>query len=413
MNRNLILFVFLFAFFFCTGISRLHAQEIHYIVENDSVINSFLNEVEPDSIESYIQFLQDKVTRFMIAPNHRAVAESVRQKFIALGADEAYLDSALCTTVINYQNIVFDTITWQYNVVAKINGLDSNYLVMGAHYDNVVAPAGDPMIYAPGADDNASGVAAAFECLRIMKEKNYTPLHNIEFVAFAAEELMYFGNSGAQFFVDHAIEAGKNIDLMINNDMIAYTASKNWVITLSNYIGSEYFTTMAQQITEDYTMLDLYLLSPGNQGGADCKYFYEAGVPCIYFMEKDFNPYYHSNNDLIENIDMDYCAEVAKISLGVLLATDDTTTTHIAESRKSSLKVYPNPSYGYIILSGLNNDEPVNYFISDINGRILKPGKLLGGSEEKIMLDNFKNGFYTINYIGKNFAGHAKFILSR
>ena len=37
----------------------------------------------------------------------------------------------------------------------------------------------------------------------------------------------------------------------------------------------------------------------------------------IRFMEKDFNTFYHTENDLVANCEINYCAEAIKISLGV------------------------------------------------------------------------------------------------
>jgi Zn-dependent M28 family amino/carboxypeptidase len=53
--------------------------------------------------------------------------------------------------------------------------------VIGAHYDTVVD--------SPGADDNASGVAAMLECARILDESSVD--RPITFVAFDAEEIQH------------------------------------------------------------------------------------------------------------------------------------------------------------------------------------------------------------------------------
>ena len=36
-------------------------------------------------------------------------------------------------------------------------------------------------------------------------------------------------------------------------------------------------------------------------------------------MENDFSPYYHTNNDLVEHCNMDYCAEVTKVTAAMLI----------------------------------------------------------------------------------------------
>lgn len=398
-----------------TMISNSTAQQPGF-QRSDSLISAYLDEINADSVESYMQFLQDKGTRFLIAPNRKAVAESIRDKFIALGADDARIDSFYCYTKINYQNLHFDTTTIQYNVIGNIFGMleAEEYLVMGAHYDDVV-PLGDPMVFAPGADDNASGVAALFECVRVLSQNEFIPLNTIEFVAFAAEELMYFGNSGAQAYVDTALAHGINMQLMINNDMIAYTASDEWEIKISNYIGSQWLTGIAGDITQNYTEITPKVSALSGQAGADCKYFYEAGVPCVYFMEEDFNPWYHTEDDLVENAKMDYCTEAVKISLGTLIQLQDTTTTSVDQIPELICKVYPNPTNGLLkvkvaVMPGQGN---ACYSLTDLQGKMLANGTLNPGAENLLKLNKFADGLYFLTINSGNSVTNQKIILRR
>jgi len=395
----------------------LHAQAWQTKSQSDSLINAYLSQVNSDSVETHIQYLEDKGTRFMIAPNRRAVAESIKNKFLLLGADDARIDSFLCETKINYSNLHYDTTTWQYNVIGTLNGItDANQcMVMGAHYDDVVAPEGDPLTFAPGADDNASGVSALFECVRILSQNEYQPAYDIEFVAFAAEELMYYGNSGAQAYVDSTLAAGRNIELMINNDMIAYTSDDNWRISISNYAESLWLTAVSKSIVEDYTSIIPKVRQLTYEAGADCKYFYDAGIPCVYFMEYDFNPFYHTINDLIENAAMDYCAEAIKISLGTILTVLDTTTTGLEERARLFAKVYPNPTNGQVKLKleTRHQTEPLIYSIVDLKGRMLAGGNISSDEEIVVNLDGLPEGIYLVNFQSSTKLVSKKLVLTR
>ncbi len=401
MKKPLLRSLFLACFVFVIVHSTTYAQDWYELSTTDSLITVCVDEVNSDSVESYLQFLQDKGTRFLIAPNRRAVAESIKEKFLQLGADHVRIDSFLCYTKINMWNLHFDTTTWQYNIAATIDGItDGNQrIVMGAHYDDVVAPDGDPMVFAPGADDNASGVAALFESVRVLSLHQFEPVYDIEFVAFSAEELMYFGNSGAQAYVDTALAKGVNMELMINNDMIAYTASDNWELTISNYVGSQWITYIAEEITEEYTSIDPYVRELSNQGGADCKYFYEAGVPCVYFMEKDFNPYYHTENDLVENCDIEYTAEAIKVSVGSVIKASDYIITDVNEISDIDFLAYPNPTAGEVIirLDKTNAENPLTYRIIDLQGRQLISGELFNGQQKRINLNHLPDGMYILS----------------
>lgn len=378
MKRKITITIIISMIIILTGGKNAFSQYPTQSTQNDSIISEYLDEVNVDSVESYIQFLQDMGTRFMIAPNRKSVAEAIKEKFLTLGVPEVRIDSFYCTTVISYSNIVFDTVTTQYNVIATIPGITDfdQFCVMGAHYDCVVAPEGDPMVYAPGADDNASGVSALFEVARILSLKEYEPFRSIELVAFAAEELMYFGNSGGQAYVDSALAHDVNIEMMINNDMIAYTGTDDWKITISNYLYCEWLTLMAEEIVVEYTIIEPLVRELSSQAGADCKYFYEAGIPCVYFMEDDFNPFYHTVNDLIGNADMDYCTEAVKISLGLLLDLDDWVVSTPEPGKELTFNIFPNPTSGKLNIKAYNRsfDKPMQYTVVNAYGQVVMEG---------------------------------------
>lgn len=76
----------------------------------------------------------------------------------------------------------------QANLSVQIDGTSHKHeiVVVGAHYDSV------PLC--PGADDNASGIAALLELSRLLR--NTKPDRTIRLIAFANEERPYFGQTG-------------------------------------------------------------------------------------------------------------------------------------------------------------------------------------------------------------------------
>ena len=82
------------------------------------------------------------------------------------------------------------------NVIARLPGELEERIVVSSHYDTAWK--------APGAMDNASGVAAMAEVARRMKERGTQ--HTFEFIAFAAEEWFLFGS---EFFVAEASYRGE------------------------------------------------------------------------------------------------------------------------------------------------------------------------------------------------------------
>ncbi|MCB5246600.1 MAG: M20/M25/M40 family metallo-hydrolase [Candidatus Cloacimonetes bacterium] len=264
-------------------------------------IDQMIALVNATSVQSTIQSLQDFQTRYARADNRLQVAQWIQQQFISYGVTDAVLQQFL------WQN------TTQYNVVATIPGTiyPNQFIVVGGHHDSI-SNNSDPYVFAPGADDNASGSVAALEMARVMMASGYQPRTSIRFVTFAAEE---FGLWGSKHHAQTAYLAGDNIRLMMNHDMIANeTGPQPWQVRLMPYDGSLDHSAYAAQITEQYTDLDAYYGSM-NSGSSDSHPFWQNGYHVIYFFESDFSPVYHSAQDLVVNLNPAYCAEVIKASV--------------------------------------------------------------------------------------------------
>src|SRR5205085_882903 len=105
------------------------------------------------------------------------------------------------------------------NVVATLRGTqpesrDRIYVVTG-HYDSRVTDVMNATADAPGADDDASGVAAVMEMARVMSKKNWDA--TLVFIAVAGEEQGLFGST---HWAKMAKEKNWNIAGMITNDII-------------------------------------------------------------------------------------------------------------------------------------------------------------------------------------------------
>lgn len=106
-----------------------------------------------------------------------------------------------------------------YNIIGEIKSSykSNEYVIIGAHYDHMGEIKGK--IY-PGADDNASGVAALLELARIFGQikKDGAPISkNILFVAFDAKELSM---AGSTYFINTLKIHPGNIKCMINLDQM-------------------------------------------------------------------------------------------------------------------------------------------------------------------------------------------------
>jgi len=317
MKKHLLFFI---AFILCC---QVFSQNEKAYKNNDSIISEALNKVSADSLFHYMEHLESYGTRFMLHPNRKDIALWIADKFMSFGIQEVRLDSFLCHTIGS--NI--DTLTWQYNVEARIQGLtypEHEMIVMG-HYDSFTSAwdGSNHIVSAPGANDNASGTAAVIECARVFMEMAYQPEKTMIFLATAAEELMYFGGSGSKHYAQEAHAANRKIGMLINNDMIAWNDG-SWTLSVINDPHSQHITNLTIDALDNYSSLN-YVMAQNFYTYADLEPFLELGFHGVYFMENYqpvFYPYYHTADDVVDNIDTAYHAEITRLNIALMMKYD-------------------------------------------------------------------------------------------
>ncbi len=244
------------------------------------------------------------------------------------------------------------------NVVARLNGAQASsprmYVVSG-HYDSMCSSPIDAMCDAPGANDDASGVAAILEMARVMAKREFDA--TIVFVAVAGEEQ---GLVGATHFAEEAKGKNWNIEAMLTNDIVGNTLGGNGVRDRrtvrvfaegvpSNESTDEARTRRSVGGENDSASRQLgrFIKETGERDvpgfkvqlvyrrdrylrGGDHIPFLERGYPAVRFTEpnEDYR-HQHQNvrveagvryGDLPEFVDFAYVAQVARINAAALAA---------------------------------------------------------------------------------------------
>lgn len=107
------------------------------------------------------------------------------------------------------------------NVVARFGPQTGPLLVVGAHYDACRIADAHPDA-TPGADDNASGIAALLELARMLGR--HPPPHPVELVAYTLEEPPFFGtdNMGSAWHARSLRKQGRDVRLMLSLETIGF-----------------------------------------------------------------------------------------------------------------------------------------------------------------------------------------------
>ena len=191
------------------------------------------------------------------------------------------------------------------NVVGRVEGSGPEWIVVGAHYDHlgVGEPGGEHAgkIF-PGADDNASGVAALVRIAHALAAK--TDLQRTVYVvAFSGEEI---GRLGSIWFVEHPPADLSKVVAMLNLDTVG-RVEKNQVIVFGTGTAEEWGTIL-KGVNLGFGF-DLAFNSEG-AGASDHASFFAKGLPVLHFFS-GAKPEYHRPGDRIELLNFDDLAKLA------------------------------------------------------------------------------------------------------
>jgi Zn-dependent M28 family amino/carboxypeptidase len=195
------------------------------IITRDPQIEAMIKEVSADSMKSYITKLVSFGTRNTLSTQtdaRRGIGAArnwVLMRFNEFAKQSnGRLTAIIDTTTLQKDGRRIDTTLLLGNVVATLKGTDASdnrIFIISGHLDNMRSSVMDRIGDAPGANDDASGVAAVMECARIMSKRSFPA--TVIFVAVSGEEQ---GLLGANFMAEKAKKQNWNIEAVLNNDIM-------------------------------------------------------------------------------------------------------------------------------------------------------------------------------------------------
>jgi Tol biopolymer transport system component len=199
-----------------------------------------------------------------------------------------------------------------FNVVGRVvaGGKDKlpGTVLIGAHYDHLgmggrfsLAP--DRQELHPGADDNASGVAAVLEAARALSARADELRRDVIVAAFSGEESGVLGSS--HFTRSSAMQG---VLAMFNLDMVG-RMRQNRLNVLGAESAEEWASVVNAACAE--AAVDCTLGGDG-YGPSDQTPFYGAGVPVLHLFTGAHSDY-HKPTDLPERINGAGAAQVAQV----------------------------------------------------------------------------------------------------
>ncbi len=185
---------------------------VSYNINNGPSVNAMLSGVQELNIRNTINTLSTNWT--------------TRRYNVQTGADAATWLKNQWTSMASGRtdiSVATFTHTWtQPSVIATIQGttLPNEVVVLGGHLDSINVSSSTGA--APGADDDASGVASITEAFRAAIANGYQPARTVKFMAYAAEEVGLYGSAD---IANSFKSSGVNVVGVMQLDMTNYKGS--------------------------------------------------------------------------------------------------------------------------------------------------------------------------------------------
>lgn len=345
-------------------LSSVYCQAQPSIVRTDPQIKKMVDEVSSENIEANVRKLVTFQTRHSLsdtlssttgigAARNWILSEMQRYSRESGGRLKAEFD--VFTQAADGRRITTPTV--MKNVLGILPGtdpLDDRVFIVSGHYDSRASDVNDSKIFAPGANDDASGTSAVMELARVMSKYKFNS--TIIFVAMVAEEQ---GLYGAVNLAKRAKESKWNIAGMITNDIIGNSYGAETGIkdnrsvrifsegvsvvetpaeaAIRTSTGSEndgrarQFARYLKEVGERYVdQLDVKLIYRRDRylRGGDHTPFSQAGYPGVRVteMNENFDRQHQTvrkengveYGDLPDFVDYDYTQKVARMNIASL-----------------------------------------------------------------------------------------------
>ena len=260
-------------------VSGRATARVAYTIDNQSTVSPWLDQVQHTNIYNTINHLQTYQNRYYASSYGKDAAEWIRTTWQGLAGTRSDVTSELfaCSNCSTQPSVI---------LTIRGNELPNEIVVLGAHLDSINGSAGGSTTQrAPGADDDASGIATLTEVLRIAMASGWKPRRTVKFMGYAAEEV---GLRGSNAIAQAHKNAGANVIGVLQMDM---TNWKSATSTIDMRLVSDYSSPDTKTFLTN--LFDTYLAPRGLRRGSDtCGYacsdhasWTAAGYPAGFFFE--------------------------------------------------------------------------------------------------------------------------------
>lgn len=260
---------------------------VEYTLDRAPVVAAVLPRLDKDRIATTIRELSAFPNRYFKSASGIAAAKWVQDRW------RSFSDRPGITVEL-VQHPQWE----QPSVVMTIPGTTkaNEVIVIGGHLDSISM--GRSAGTAPGADDDASGIATITEVARVLLAANYHPARTLVFMGYSAEEV---GLRGSQAIANDYKKRGINVVGALQLDMTAYQGSEKDIWLMKDFTSAPQNTFLTKLI-ESYVGAT-YGLDACGYACSDHASWHRNGVPVSMPFEsrmRDRNKKIHTREDTLE-----------------------------------------------------------------------------------------------------------------
>jgi leucyl aminopeptidase len=205
----------------------------------------------------------------------------------------------------------------QPSVIATIAGQGphkNEIVVIGGHEDSINQSAfGSREMVAPGADDNATGIATVLEVFNVLIQSGFKPDRSVSFMAYAGEEV---GLLGSQDIAVAYRNARKSVVAVMQLDMTGFPGAGDQVVFISDNVNPD-LTQFSQKLMDTYVKTR-WSSDRCGYACSDHASWTKAGYPSVMPFEATMsgdNKDIHTTRDLITKLDFNHAASFTRLGL--------------------------------------------------------------------------------------------------
>lgn len=268
---------------------QLARPQVDYRIDNPQAVAALQGKVYESEISETIQALASFTNRYYTTPSGLEGATWILDKWTGLANNREDMRAEF------FQH------SWQQpSVILTIEGARNpeEVIVIGAHLDSTVGFT-RPGTRAPGADDDASGIATMTAVIRAITETGYRPDKTIKFMGYAAEEV---GLRGSKAIAASFKRDGTNVIGVLQLDMTNYKGSANDIYIIEDFTVASQNNFLVDLVNRYQPNLSVGYSRCG-YGCSDHAAWFNEGYTTSFPFEAAFNgsnPHIHTRNDTFD-----------------------------------------------------------------------------------------------------------------